>query len=304
MARRLPQLESIRAFEVIARLGSFKRASEELNVTASALSHRIADLEADLGVLLFTRHVRRVVLTLEGERLAAGVRRALLEIQSTIASVARNERTRLRVTAIPSHAVRWLAPRLAGFRKKHPETEIDITADLALADLAQRTVDIALRFGGGHYPTVEAEWLMADTIFPVASPDYLAANGPVRDPYDVLRMFRILDTTAENDESGANWRHWFAMNKLPLDTIGDGMNLNGALLALEAAASGLGVAIARRSLVENELRTGRLVRLLATEVPTNWNHYVLIHPSISAWEPARSFINWLKAEAGESAGAG
>ena len=304
MTRRLPQLESIRAFEVIARLGSFKRASDELNVTASALSHRIADLEADLGVLLFTRHVRRVELTLEGERLSAGVRRALLEIQSTIASVARSERTRLRVTAIPSHAVRWLAPRLHRFRKKHPETEIDINADLAVVDLSQRTVDIALRFGGGHYPAVETEWLMADAIFPVVSPDYLAANGPVRDQHDVLRLFRILDTTAENDESGANWRHWFERNNLPLDTVGDGMNLNGTLLAVEAAASGLGVAIARKSLVESDLRTGRLVRLLTTDIPTNWNHYVVVHPSISAWEPARSFINWLKAEAGDSAGAG
>ncbi|MBA1143715.1 LysR substrate-binding domain-containing protein [Mesorhizobium neociceri] len=300
MTKRLPQLESIRAFEVIARLGSFKRASEELNVTASALSHRIADLEADLGVLLFTRHVRRVELTLEGERLAAGVRRALLEIQSTIASVARSERTRLRVTAIPSHAVRWLAPRLHRFRKKHPETEIDINADLAVVDLSQRTVDIALRFGGGHYPAVETEWLMGDAIFPVVSPDYLAANGPVRDQHDVLPLFRILDTTAENDESGANWRHWFERNNLPLDTVGDGMNLNGTLLAVEAAASGLGVAIARKSLVENDLRTGRLVRLLTTDIPTNWNHYVVIHPSISAWEPARSFINWLKAEASDN----
>ncbi|ESX84119.1 LysR substrate-binding domain-containing protein [Mesorhizobium sp. RSR565B] len=304
MTRRLPQLESIRAFEVIARLGSFKRAGDELNVTPSALSHRIADLEADLGVLLFTRHVRRVELTLEGERLSAGVRRALLEIQSTIASVARNERTRLRVTAIPSHAVRWLAPRLHRFRKKHPETEIDINADLAVVDLSQRTVDIALRFGGGHYPAVKTEWLMADAIFPVVSPDYLAANGPVRDQHDVLRLFRILDTTAENDESGANWRHWFERNNLPLDTVGDGMNLNGTLLAVEAAASGLGVAIARKSLVESDLRTGRLVRLLTTDIPTNWNHYVVVHPSISAWEPARSFINWLKAEAGDSAGAG
>jgi LysR family glycine cleavage system transcriptional activator len=304
MTRRLPQLESIRAFEVIARLGSFKRAGDELNVTPSALSHRIADLEADLGVLLFTRHVRRVELTLEGERLSAGVRRALLEIQSTVASVARNERTRLRVTAIPSHAVRWLAPRLHRFRKKHPETEIDINADLAVVDLSQRTVDIALRFGGGHYPAVETEWLMADAIFPVVSPDYLAANGPVRDQHDVLRLFRILDTTAENDESGANWRHWFERNNLPLDTVGDGMNLNGTLLAVEAAASGLGVAIARKSLVESDLRTGRLVRLLTTDIPTNWNHDVVVHPSISAWEPARSFINWLKAEAGDNTGDG
>lgn len=291
-----PSLEFLRTFEAIARLGSFKRAAEELNVTASAISHRIAGLEADLGVLLFTRHVRRVELTIEGERLAAGVRRALLEIESTVASIGRRERTRLRVTAIPSHAVRWLAPRLGRFRERHPELDIDIVADLALADLSQRTVDVALRFGGGHYPGVEAEWLMADTIFPVASPDFLAARDPIAGPQDILRLARILDITAENDQSGANWRHWFRSNELPLDTVGVGMNLNGALLALEAAASGLGVAIARRSLVENDLKTGRLVRLTASEVTTNWNHYAVMLPTLAGWEPLRSFVDWLRTE--------
>ncbi|UCI05956.1 LysR substrate-binding domain-containing protein [Mesorhizobium sp. B1-1-8] len=300
--RRLPQLESLRVFEAIARLGSFKRAGEELNVTASAISHRIADLEADLGISLFIRHVRRVELTMEGERLAAGVRRALLEIEATVAGVTRHERTRLRVAATPSHAVRWLAPRLGRFREKNPKTEIDIVADLALVDLSQRTIDVALRFGGGLYSGVETEWLMADTIFPVASPGYLAAHPPVTDPHDVLRLSRILDITAENDGSGANWRQWFEANKLPLDTIGDGMNLNGALLSLEAAASGLGVAIARKSLVENELRTGRLVRLLTMDVPTNWDHYALVLPTLSAWGPARSFIDWLKTESSASSG--
>jgi LysR family glycine cleavage system transcriptional activator len=296
--RRLPPLDSLRAFEAVARLGSFKRAAEELAVTASALSHRVADLEADLGVALLVRHVRRVELTVEGESLAAGMGRALQEVRRTVASVDRRGRPRLRVSAIPSHAVRWLAPRLHRFRALHPEIDIDIIADLALADLSQRAVDIALRFGGGGYPNLRVERLMADAIFPVASPGYVAAHGPVAAPADILRLDRLIDTTARDDQSGAHWQHWFETHGLPLDLVNDGMNLTGSLLALEAAVNGLGVAIARRTLVEEDLRTGRLLRLLDDEIPTNWSHYAVTLPSLADWQPVRRFVGWLQAEAG------
>ncbi|WP_225768279.1 LysR substrate-binding domain-containing protein [Inquilinus sp. Marseille-Q2685] len=298
VTRRLPPLESLRAFEAVARLGSFKRAAEELAVTASAVSHRVADLEAELGVALLVRHVRRVELSVEGEALAAGMGRALQEIRRTVAGVDRRGRARLRVSAIPSHAVRWLAPRLQRFRAQHPDIDIDIMADLALVDLSQRTADIALRFGGGAYPNLRVEPLMADAIFPVASPGYIAAAGPVATPADILRLDRLIDTTARDDQSGAHWQHWFETNGLPLDAVNDGMNLNGSLLTLEAAVNGLGVAIARRTLVEEDIRTGRLLRLLDAEIPTNWNHYAVTLPSLADWQPVRRFIDWLKAEAG------
>ncbi|MGK9236222.1 LysR family transcriptional regulator [Inquilinus limosus] len=295
--RRLPPLDSLRAFEAVARLGSFKRAAEELAVTASAVSHRVADLEAELGVALLVRHVRRVEPTFEGEALAAGMGRALQEIRRTVAGVDRRGRPRLRVSAIPSHAVRWLAPRLQRFRALHPEIDIDIIAELALADLSQRTVDIALRFGGGAYPNLRVERLMDDAIFPVASPDYMAAKGPVAAPADILRLDRLIDTTARDDQSGAHWQHWFEVNGLPPDAVHDGMNLNGSLLTLEAAVNGLGVAIARRTLVEQDLRRGRLQRLLDAEIPTNWSHYAVTLPAVADWPPVRRFVDWLKAEA-------
>ncbi|OWJ69018.1 LysR substrate-binding domain-containing protein [Inquilinus limosus] len=296
--RRLPPLESLRAFEAVARLGSFKRAGEELAVTASAVSHRVSDLEAELGVAPLVRHVRRVELTAEGEGLAAGMGRALQEIRRTVAGVDRRSRPRLRVSVIPSHAVRWLAPRLHRFRALHPEVDIDIIADLALADLSQRAVDIALRFGGGAYPNLRVERLMADAIFPVASPGYLASHGPVAAPADLLRLARLIDTTARDDQSGAHWQHWFETHGLPPDAVNDGMNLTGTLLALEAAVNGLGVAIARRTLVEDDLRSGRLLRLLDDETPTNWNHYAVTLPALADWEPVRQFVGWLKAECG------
>jgi LysR family transcriptional regulator, glycine cleavage system transcriptional activator len=295
--RRLPPLETLRVFEAVERHKSFKDAGDELGVTASAVSHRIATLEEELGITLFVRHTRRIEVTPEGERLAAGVRRGLLEFRHAVASIDRREGTQIRITGIPSHVTRWLAPRLHRFRTAHPDIELHITADLALVDLQQRTFDVALRFGSGVYPGLHAEHLMDDAIFPVASPRYLAEVGPIEGPHDVLLTTRILDVTAENDDSGTNWRTWFQHHKLPMGEIDRGMHFNGAAITLEAAAGGLGLAIARRTLVGEELRSGRLVQVLAGEIKTNWKHYALVLPEMADWPPLRAFVAWLRSEA-------
>src|SRR5262249_10449503 len=173
-----------------------------------------------------------------------------------------------------------------------------ITADLALADLTQHAFDVALRFGNGAYPGVHAEYLMGDAIFPVASPRYLAEAGPPETPADMLLLTRILDVTAEDDESGTNWRTWFAHHRLPMDAVDRGMQFNGAVITLEAAAGGLGVAMARKSLVEEEITSGRLVQVLPGEIATNWSHYALALPEMATSPPLRAFIDWLRAEAG------
>lgn len=298
--RRLPPLETLRVFEAAERHKSFKEAGDELGVTASAVSHRVATLEEELGTALFVRHTRRIEVTPEGERLAAGVRRGLLEIRHALTSINRRGGTQIRITGIPSHVTRWLAPRLHRFRGAHPDIELHITADLALVDLRQKTFDVALRFGSGVYPGLNAEHLMDDTIFPVASPRYVAEVGPIKRPADVLPMTRILDVTAENDDSGTNWRTWFEHHGLPMEEINRGMHFNGAAITLEAAAGGLGLAIARRTLVGEELRSGRLVQVLPGEIKTNWKHYALVLPEMADWPPLRAFIAWLRTEAREA----
>ncbi|HZT49905.1 MAG TPA: LysR substrate-binding domain-containing protein [Hyphomicrobiaceae bacterium] len=295
---RLPPLDTLRVFEAAARHKSFKEAGDELSVTASAVSHRIAALEEEIGTPLFVRHTRRIELTPQGERLAAGVRRGLAEIRRAVAGVDRRQGTLLRITGIPSHVTRWLAPRLHRFRAAYPDIELHITAELALVDLTQRTFDVALRFGSGAYPGMHAEHLMDDAIFPVASPRYLAEVGPIERPAQLLEVTRILDVTAEDDDSGTNWRTYFAHHGLPMDTVDRGMQFNGAAIALEAAAGGLGVAVARRSLVGGEIGSGRLVQVLPGEIATNWSHYALALPDMADWPPLRAFIDWLREEAG------
>ena len=299
--RRLPPLEALRVFEAAARLASFKDAASELNVTAGAVSHRISALEQELGVPLFVRHTRRIELTADGERLAAGMRRALGEIRRAVTSIDRREGARLRITAIPSHVTRWLAPRLPRFQRTHPDIELSIGADLGLADLAQRSYDVALRFGAGSYPGLHVEELMDDAIVPVASAGYVTDHGPIERPADILRLTRIFDVTAEDDGSGANWRSYLERIGLPGEPGDRSLSFNGAVITLEAAAAGLGVAIGRLSLVADELRTGRLVKILPTALPTHWKHYALMLPDMAAWPPGRSFVDWLRVEADQFA---
>jgi LysR family glycine cleavage system transcriptional activator len=297
--RRLPPLDTLRVFDAAARHLSFKEAGDELAVTASAVSHRIAALEDDIGTPLFVRHPRRLELTPEGERLAAGMRRAMAEIRRAVTSVDRRAGARLRITALPSHVTRWLAPRLYRFRELHPEIDLHVAVDLAVADLTQRTFDVALRFGAGTYAGLHAARLMGDAIFLVASPRYIAENGPLARAADVLRVTRIIDVTAENDDSGANWRTFFDHHGLPGDAVETGMRFTGAVVTLEAAAGGLGVAIARRSLVQDELRNGRLARVLPGEIETAWSHYAVMLPELADWPPLAAFVDWLKAESAE-----
>ena len=299
--RRLPPLETLRVFEAAARLASFKAAADELKVTAGAVSHRVASLETELGIPLFVRHTRRIELTADGERLAAGMRRALVEIRRAVSSVDQRQGGNLRITTIPSQVTCWLAPRLHRFQQRYPDIELHVAADLTVADLTQRTFDLALRFGAGNYPGLHVEYLMDDAILPVASPRYLADNGPIERPLDMLRVDRILDVTSEYDASGANWRSYFEHHQLPLDTLERGMRFNGAVITLEAARVGLGVTIARKSLVIDELRSGRLVRLLPGEIPTNWKHFAVVLPEMAAGTSVRAFIEWLRREASEFA---
>jgi LysR family glycine cleavage system transcriptional activator len=295
--RRLPPLESLRVFEAAARHLSFKGAGDELSVTASAVSHRIAALEEELGTPLFVRRVRRIELTADGERLAAGMRRALGEIRRAVASVDRGVGLRLRITAIPSQVTRWLAPRLNRFHAAHPDIELEVVADLELADLTQGAFEVALRFGAGDYPGLHVEHLMDDVLVAIASPRFLSEHGPVTRPGDLTRLTRIIDATSENDDSGVNWRTWLAHHRLPTGEAGRGMRFNGAALVIEAAAGGLGVALTRKSLVVGELQVGRLALVPGEEIATNWRHFAVTAPALAEEGTVRAFIDWLHAEA-------
>jgi LysR family glycine cleavage system transcriptional activator len=287
MTNRLPPLAALKAFEAAARLGSFSRAAEETHVTHGAVSHQVKALEELVGVPLFARNGRRVALTADGKALADRIRAALRDIGEAIESAGRRDRSnQLTVSMLPSFAARWLMPRLGRFMEKHPDIAVNVHASLELADFERDGIDMAVRFGRGGWPNVEAEKLMDDERFPVASPRLNRGRLPAR-PAD-LAKFRLLST---DDEP---WVPWFkaAGVKLPEP---EGPIFNDAAMMVQAAVDGRGIAYARRSITQGDLAAGNLVRLFDIAVKSEGSYY-LVWPKGRVPAKVLAFRDWIFAE--------
>ncbi len=288
MATRLPPMSALRAFEAAARAGSLTRAAETLHVTHGAISHQIKALEADLGVRLVERAGRGIRLTDEGERLAGRVRAALTDLADAVREVSERANPRaLRVSVMPSFAARWLLPRIGKFMAEYPQIDLDVRASMMLADFRRDDVDIAIRYGGGNYPGLTVEHLMDDIYFPVCSPNI--AGGPPARPEDLQRYLLL---RSDNEF----WQPWFAAVGLDWPEPTRGPIFNDASHVMQAAIEGQGIALARTSLIGNDLANGVLVRLFDATVPAP-NRYFLVYPSRRGEAPKlKQFGAWLRKE--------
>jgi LysR family glycine cleavage system transcriptional activator len=295
--RRLPPLESLRAFEAVARQLSFTAAAAELCVTQSAVSQRVRALEDELHVTLFLRLPRRLELTPDGERLARGVRQGLDHMVSALGAIDRESGSGvLAVTVLPSFARRWLMPRLPRFRARHPEIEVQILAEGRAIDLLQSGPDAALRFGHGAYPGLHATQLMADSVVPVCSPEFLARRGPIGSVEDILVLPLIHDTPTETDHSKSDWQSWLIQVGAGRKPLSPGLRFDQADMVVDAALLGLGIALARTSLIADELDSGRLVIAYPHTAPTAFSYYLLCRPQSATCPRIERFRDWLLEE--------
>jgi LysR family transcriptional regulator, glycine cleavage system transcriptional activator len=288
MAVHLPPMSTLRAFEAAARTGSLTRAAEALHVTHGAISHQIKALEAALGVRLIERAGRGVRLTDEGERLASRVRTALTDLADAVREVSERANPRaLRVSVMPSFAARWLLPRIGTFMAEHPQVDLDVRASALLADFRRDDIDVAIRYGSGNYPGLTVEHLMDDVYFPVCSPNI--GGGPPARPKD-LRRYLLLRSESEF------WQPWFVAAGLDWPEPTRGPIFNDASHVMQAAIEGQGIALARTSLIGNDLANGVLVRLFDATVPAP-TRYFLVHPPRSVESPKlKQFGAWLRKE--------
>jgi LysR family transcriptional regulator, glycine cleavage system transcriptional activator len=295
---RLPPLDSLYVFAVAARHLSFTAAAEELHRTQSAVSHRIKALEADIGVPLFQRRTRGLELTKAGEVLANQLNLAIQDINRTIAELGRiGTGSRLRVTMLPSVASRWLMPRLPRFYQEHPGVQVQVIADPRIVDLRAEGIDLAIRFGQGHYRGHESIPLMRDRMIPVCNPALLASCAAIGSLDELLQMPLLHDSTAEGDGSLSDWRSWLDQLGRPDVACHAGQHFSNAGLAIEAAVLGLGVTLARLSLVADHLASGALVSPLAVTTPTAFAYYIVALPEVIARPDIVRFTDWLQAEA-------
>jgi LysR family glycine cleavage system transcriptional activator len=289
MIRRLPPLSALRPFEAAARLESFSRAAEELHLTHGAVSRQVRALEDHLGAALFTRHGKRVALTIAGRAFAERVRNALQEIaQAAEALGDRRRANRLTVSVLPSFASRWLMPRLIRFMDANPGIEVNVLASTVLANFANDEVDIAIRFGRGPWPPLVCEEFLDDEYFPVASPKFNRGRLP-KEPKDLLGV-RIIR------EERDYWHEFFAAAGVPLDAPLAGHSFNDSTYALQAAARGEGIALGRRSIIGEDLQRGTLKRLFRIAVPSRETYWFVSSRALAETPKVKAFRDWVKAE--------
>jgi LysR family glycine cleavage system transcriptional activator len=271
---------------------SFARAADELGVSAAAISQHIQALEAYAGQPLFRRLGRRIELTDAG----AAARPLAAEAMMLLAQAARAMRLTLRsarvaVSAPPSFAQKWLAPRLGGFQAAFPDTDVWVSADAAPVDFAVADADLAIRFGRGGYADGHVEVLMSEALAPVCAPG--------RTPDAALSETPLIhDDTAEADPL-PGWASWLAEQGLDTGAARRGLRFNQASLALEAAIAGQGVALARTRLAEAEVAAGRLIYPFGAERRLALGHaYYLVWPRGRTLSTAvKAFMAWLRTEA-------
>ncbi len=284
--RRLPSLNALRAFEAAGRHGNFSSAAEELFVTHASISRHVKHLEAWLGTPLFERHSRGVRLTETGERYLQKLTRGFDALHDATQEVrAEPEAIELAISAEVTFAMRWLVPRLGDFQARCPEIELNLEADDGCIDFRKDPFDLAIRYGEGGWPDVEAEPLVDLKAFPVCSPEFLKGKQ-IREPRDLLSY------TLLHEDSKQWWREWLEEAGVGPVERPRGHLYQSAHMTLEAAEADQGLALGDNVSAADALAEGWLVSPLGFSVPAGG--YWLVQPKdAKPSEAAGAFCAWL-----------
>lgn len=290
----LPSIQTMYALEAAVRLRSFTAAADQLALSQGAISQHIRALEKRVGRSLFVRTATGVEPSPVAHALALQIRQGLAVLDRAFDQIPKRvsgnrvstKRQRLVVSVLPAFAARWLLPRIDLFAQLHPEIDLEIQTSGTPARLdATDGVDLAIRYGAGTWQGMAAEHLMDEVVFPVASPNYRDGDLP-KLPID-LRDCVLLRHSAQH------WSPWFQVAGLTLLEPQKGVMFADISLAIEAAVAGRGIALARRSIVQDELTAGRLVRLWTHEMLDVHSHYLVWPVTSRRFETISKFRVWL-----------
>lgn len=298
MARRLPPLNALRAFEAAARHLSISKAADELNVTPAAVSHQVKALEDTLGLPLFRRLNRALMLTDPGQLLLPGLRDGFDALAQAVARIeAEQDHASLTVSVGPSIAAQWLVPRLDRFRRTCPDIDLRIDATDRVIDFAREDADVAIRYGAGDYPGLRTELLFTDAMVPVCSVKLCKGPPPLREPGD-LKDHTLLHVEWDNHkESATNWHMWLLAAGVSHVDANRGPRFSQDSMAVQAAVEGHGVALIGSRLVADDLAVGRLVRPFDLSLPSAFATYVVAPESAMTRPKVAAFFDWILGEA-------
>ncbi|WP_269792288.1 LysR substrate-binding domain-containing protein [Stenotrophomonas sp. Iso1] len=286
----LPLL-ALRAFVETARHGTLKAAADAMGVTSGAISQQLKLLQERTGVVLFERTRQGVMLSAAGTRIYPELKQAFDQIESSLRTLERLKgRQTLRISAAPSFAATWLAPRLPGFSAQHPQIDVHLDATTQRVDLRRDGVDIAIRHGLGRYPGVRADHLFAPVLLPVASPALLATAATINTAEDCLQL-PLLQDADRND-----WRLWFQSMDIAADPrMERGPAFDDDLLLIRAAEASQGIALVRDIHAASEIAAGRLAVAINLPWPQTFAYYALSLPAEEQLQPCIPlFLSWLR----------
>ncbi|WP_439561531.1 LysR family transcriptional regulator [Roseinatronobacter sp.] len=283
----LPDLAALQAFEAAARHGSFTRAALELNLTQSAVSRQIKDLETQLGIALFERVRQRIVLSTAGQRLRPEIERLLagLEHLSLRAASGRDVTGHLSIVTLPTFGSRWLIPRLPDFLAAHPGLQVSVTARQGAFDLTEAGIDLAIHYGKPVWPGASCTYLCAETMLAVAAPAVVTGNT-LPDNLTLLHL----------ETRPMLWPEWLGAQGQPVARGFQGHRFDQISLLIEAALAGIGAALLPSYLIERELQAGDLRALTGGSLQTDTAYWVVI-PDASASDPVPlAFRDWINGQ--------
>ncbi|MFN2646060.1 MAG: transcriptional regulator GcvA [Burkholderiales bacterium] len=293
----MPSLDLLAGFEAAARHLSFTKAGAELFLTQSAVSRQIKELEDQLGVSLFHRRHRALVLTDAGQHLYAAAAQVLTTMRNATSRLkAQSGRKPLSVTTTPAFAALWLVPRLAGFTRTHPEVDVRITAETRVQNLERDGLDIAIRHGPPALAGPNAVRLFGERVFPVCSPKLLK-KMPLREPADLKKHTLLQYDDPEGRHPWLHWKSWLEVAGVADLRPAATLTLSGYEQIIPAAVAGHGVALGRSPLVKDLVADRQLVVPLKS-IAEPARAYFAITTALSAARPeVRDFVDWLSAEA-------
>jgi len=288
----LPPLNALKAFDSVARHESVSHAANELCVTPGAITKQIQHLESFLGVQLFERRHREIILNEKGRIFQRAVSKALLEIQTASKNIKDSaQNSTLKIRSHTTFSIRWLIPHVPKFLSANPEISLDLTTSVDAVDFARENIDCAIRLGSGDWPNASSTKLIDNVIVPVCSPKYLKGKK-IKEPKDLLMCNLLHIKRRPND-----WNLWFSGLGLSEDLIPQGMMCENSEIAYSAAKEGLGIAMAQYFLVRDDIELGKLVRPVMQSHDCGDNTYYLVMPSNSQQNIYSSkFKEWILKE--------
>ena len=304
MAKRrdLPDLDLLKGFEAAARHLSFTRAAAELHLTQSAISRQVQALEEQLGVALFERRTRALLLTEAGQRYQRAVADALARLRDAGARLAGDGGAgTMTVATTVSFAALWLVPRLADFQRRHPDVSVRIVADNALQDLQRDRLDIAIRYVTQARAGGAAMKLFGERVVPVASPRLLE-RAPLAQPADLANFVLLHYEDIESQAPWLSWNVWFEVMQMPPTPGAGALRFSHYDQVIRAAIEGQGVALGRVPLVNEQIRAGELATPLKASryaaPAADRAYWLAVAPRSAARPEVVTFVTWLRDHAG------